>query len=1041
MKTQIRTIKNVAMMAAALTLGAMGTAFAQEADPSPNTIAYWKMNQWSTNLPVGSGLTHGIADLATNVGQGTLTGGATAPASVEDLYVWGPMENNFQIVPAVPPNAMFNLGFDNGGGSWNSAHNLADGGAMFYPQDQFGNEFSSNATGGLTIEVLFKSATQSGIKQTLIWNFQGSAYTHLQLNEDGDTGSLLFWGYNGGFPTVRITAADNGTARFDDGNWHYAAMRYNAGNSNMVLTVINQDGSTVSKTNVLDAPLFPGNNPGNMLIGRTEGEGDRFNGLINQVRISKTALADSALLAAPGSAQVHVQGYWKLGGLNTVAENPDSGKGFLDLATSVGQGTLTNASYPAIPASVDNLWVLGGLGSSMTFVSTVPPVGMFNTNYPFTAGSGSWNSGADISTGGEVTFQSDVYGADMNKNDGGITMEAFFKSTSPGSATSRQTIWFNQKGNAYDILQVSEDGDTGSLLFWGYNGNFVTVRITAADNGGHRFDDGLWHYATTRYDTNTMVMSLLVVNQDGSSFEKSQTLTANLLTYNGSLGGTIDFGRDEGANNIWDGLINQIRISDQALPNKELLATTPDCVAPVIFTSPQSTPAYYGETGHFTVSAGGTLPQYQWRFNGTNLVGQTQGALNVFPVTAANAGNYDVLVSTACSGLTVTSSPAMLTVTPAVVNITRWRMESQVNPIGGGGNPISQAGINDDDTNANQGIFFGGNGPLCPATYDPLITFNDAPNPWGVGANGGVALTNTVPPTSMFINGNTGGSSSFDASFIAGVNGVVFFPQDGYGDEFDFRSSFTLELFFKSYGDQSGAGPMELLCQGTDGGNTFRYGLNLNQAGPGALTFNINNLAIAPAGPSFEDTNAGVQSVVLSNVNYADGNWHYVLAKYDSIGNAISLTVGNQDGTGKNATVALPGGYSPLGGGNQGNMFVGRYRYPNTDGALTDPRTFIGAIDEVQVSEGLVTPSSGQLGKVPSVVTPQITGISVSGGTVTIKFTGSSTDPASAFTLVGSPAVSGSYLGLSATITSLGSGNFQATIATSGATEFYRIKR
>ena len=76
-------IKNIklAVLSAALALGA-GVVFAQEADPSPNTIAYWKMNQWSTNIPVGSGLTHGIADLATNVGQGTLSGGATAPASV-----------------------------------------------------------------------------------------------------------------------------------------------------------------------------------------------------------------------------------------------------------------------------------------------------------------------------------------------------------------------------------------------------------------------------------------------------------------------------------------------------------------------------------------------------------------------------------------------------------------------------------------------------------------------------------------------------------------------------------------------------------------------------------------------------------------------------------------------------------------------------------------------------------------------------------------------------------------------------------------------
>jgi hypothetical protein len=1013
-----------AALAAALCLSAVGAGFAQSADTNLTTIAYWKMNQWSTNIPVGTGLTHGIADLATNVGQGSFTGGATATAAEEDLYVWGPMENNFQILPTVPPLSMFNPGFDNGGGSWNSAHNLGDGGAMFYPQDQFGNEFTSNNAGGLTIEVLFKSATQSGVKQTLIWNFQGSAYTHLQLNEDGDTGSLLFWGYNGGFPTVRITAGDNNNTRFDDGNWHFAAIRYNSSTPSVVLTVINQDGSTVSKTNLLSSPLFPGNGPGNMLIGRTEGEGDRFNGLINQVRISKTVLPDNKLLAAPSSAQARVQGYWKLSGLSSLAENPVSGTGFLDLATNAGQGTLTNPSFPAIPASVDNLWVLGDLASSMTFVGTVPPAGMFNTNYPYTPGAGSWNSGADSGTAGEVTFQNDVYGSDMNKDIGGITMECFFKSASAGSATGRQTLWFSQKGHAYDILQVSEDGDTGSLLFWGYNGNFVTVRITAADNGGHRFDDGRWHYAATRYDTNTMVMSLIAVNDDGSTVEKTQTLTANLMTHNGSNGGIVTFGRDEGQNNIWNGLINQIRISDQALPNKELLARTPDCVLPVIYSLPVTNiQAYINEPATFSVVAGGTLPQFQWRLNGANLAGKTNATLDLFPVQQVNAGTYDVLVSTACSGLTVTSPPAILTVIPTqkpVANLARWSMDAQINPVGADGNPVAQAGIGDSDAASGQGTI--SNGVVVVAAYDPLITFNDAPNPWGIGANGGIALSNSVPPASMFINGKTGGTSSFDASFISTVNGVVFFPQDGYGDEFDFRTSFSIELFFKTAGDKSGAGNMQLLSQGTDGGNTYRYGLIVNEAGPGTVRFAVNN-------------KVSFQVVDVTNANYADGNWHYLLAKYDATGNKLSLTIANNNNTSATSVTSLPAGYSPLFDANTGNLFIGRNRYSIGE----DHRTFLGLIDEVQITSGLVTPATGQLGYVPG--PPVITSITLSGSNVVIKFTGNPADVASAYTLVSSSTVNGTYANTAATLTSLGSGSFQATIAKSGASQFYRIKR
>jgi hypothetical protein len=252
---------------------------------------------------------------------------------------------------------------------------------------------------------------------------------------------------------------------------------------------------------------------------------------------------------------------------------------------------------------------------------------------------------------------------------------------------------------------------------------------------------------------------------------------------------------------------------------------------------------------------------------------------------------------------------------------------------------------------------------------------------------------------------------------------------------FDFQTSFTLELFFRTYGDQSGAGTMELICQGTDGGNTFRYGVNVNQAGPGALSFGINNYSIAATGPSYEDfNNPAVKSVVLTNANYADGNWHYLRAQYDSIGNTISLSVANQDNAGTNATVNLPAGYGPLPNYGEGNLFVGRYRYPWSD----DNRNFFGSIDEVQVSAGLVTPSLGQLGYLPA--PPSITGISVAAGTVTISFTGAPTALASSYSVVGSPVLGGSYSAVTGTVSSLGGGNFQATVPVNGSVEFFKIK-
>jgi hypothetical protein len=518
---------------------------------------------------------------------------------------------------------------------------------------------------------------------------------------------------------------------------------------------------------------------------------------------------------------------------------------------------------------------------------------------------------------------------------------------------------------------------------------------------------------------------MIVVNDDGTSTETSTYITVPLNPGGSGSQGPLFIGCDENQNEPFDGVINQLRYSNVSLPNSKLMANATTTNAPVFSNTASTNAVSVGSVLNLSPAAwpvqvlGGPL-QYQWQLNGATVSGQTNINLNLFPATLASAGTYTLVASS--GGISSTSAPSVVTVAQALP-LTRWSFEFTE------AMTYPQATVDD--------VLAGSN----PASGYNLITFNDAPNPSGIGGNGGIALTNIVPPTSMFINGNTAGTNSFDPSFIQNVNGVVFYPAGP--DVFDFQGSFSLEMFFKTYGDQSASGPMELICQGSDGGNTVRYSVVANQASPGSVSFHLNNYSVAPAGPSFEDTNAGIQTVTLSNKNYADGNWHYLLAQYDANNNKIVLSIANADGSGTNATTALPSGYGPLPGTFQGNLFVGRYRYPLNDNPQTDPRTFLGAIDEVQVSSGLITPGSGQLGSLPSsvVVTPVITGISMSGSTVTIKFTGSASDPASAFTLVGSPAVKGTYSALSATVTSLGGGNFQATIRMSGAAEFYRIQR
>jgi hypothetical protein len=723
----------------------------------------------------------------------------------------------------------------------------------------------------------------------------------------------------------------------------------------------------------------------------------------------------SAAHALEADPSTNTVAYWKLGGTSPVVESL-SGIGILDLATNVGQGMSngTASTYGILP-SVDNLEAIGPV---TTFPSDVPPSAMFRTG--FNGGSASWDAGADVPNGAEVYADPNVSGNEWIPQN--FTEEIIFKTdyaNDPTLGTVKQTLIWNHQTSAYAELQLNESAagntnDIGSLLFWGWNVvTFPTVRITAAQNGGHRFDDGQWHYVACRWNHATLTMDMLVVNQDGTTAE-SQSYLGTALNPGNPAGGNFIIGNDEGGGTPFMGEINQVRFSQASLGDDKLLVNVANCSAPVIASSATTnsvnvgalvtlTPAYQPQ-----ILEGGPL-SLQWQLNGQQLNGQTNLFLTIYPVTVANSGTYTLVAAPACGGISVTSAPMVVVGLP-VVKLARWGFnftEAVTYP---------QATVDD----------------LIPGESYDLITFNNSPNISGIGGNGEIPLTNSVPPTTMFINGNNGGTNAFDPSYLAGNDGVVFYPAGP--DVFDFQTSFSLELFFRTYGDQSAAGTMELICQGTDGGNTFRYGVNLNQAAPGGLTFSVNNFAAAPTGPAYEDTNPGIQSVVLANANYADGNWHYLLAQYDSIGNTIKLSVANPDNSGTNAIAVLPSGYGPLPSNFEGNLFVGRMRYPWGD----DNRNFFGAIDEVQVSAGLVTPSLGQLGYLP--VAPNITGISVVGATVTITFTGAPAALATAYSVVGSATVNGTYSAVSATVTSLGGGNFQATLPASGSKEFYRIK-
>src|SRR6185436_9727720 len=81
----------------------------------------------------------------------------------------------------------------------------------------------------------------------------------------------------------------------------------------------------------------------------------------------------------------------------------------------------------------------------------------------------------------------------------------------------------------------------------------------------------------------------------------------------------------------------------------------------VILGHPYSQTVLAGCAPTFTVSATSSVPvNYQWRFAGTNLIGQNNRMLTLANVTTNQSGAYDVVMTNTLGS--ITSAPAALTV-------------------------------------------------------------------------------------------------------------------------------------------------------------------------------------------------------------------------------------------------------------------------------------------------------------------------------------------------------------------------------------------
>jgi uncharacterized protein (TIGR02597 family) len=103
--------------------------------------------------------------------------------------------------------------------------------------------------------------------------------------------------------------------------------------------------------------------------------------------------------------------------------------------------------------------------------------------------------------------------------------------------------------------------------------------------------------------------------------------------------------------------------------------------APIIITPPISQEVFAGSNVTFNALASGTIPlSYQWQFNGGNISTATNSVLTKATVSAADAGNYAVVVSNSVGGVTSAVARLIVDVPPTITQ------QPQSQTVNGGNN-------------------------------------------------------------------------------------------------------------------------------------------------------------------------------------------------------------------------------------------------------------------------------------------------------------------------------------------------------------------
>lgn len=294
--------------------------------------------------------------------------------------------------------------------------------------------------------------------------------------------------------------------------------------------------------------------------------------------------------------------------------------------------------------------------------------------YPFNGSAKDASGFGDNGTNYQAVLASDRHGqtnqAYVFDNGQLNTIETVGANIPRGLGAQTFSIWFKQSPNVvgdflhaplFSVWSGQPADKCFRVEFWGdslqiWDGGAGYYKVFSGPN--LPMTDCQWHHLVCVVTTNGI-----------SAFFDSRTVLWSTVppspTNRWDLpAGSFWIGYEQGA--YYDGDLDDVRVYNRALSPAEVLqlyaseAPTTNGM-PAIVSQPQSQLVARGNDAQFSVAANGAQPlTYQWRFNGSNLTGQTKGFLWLTKVTADADGDYSVVVSNALGS--VTSSVAWLSV-------------------------------------------------------------------------------------------------------------------------------------------------------------------------------------------------------------------------------------------------------------------------------------------------------------------------------------------------------------------------------------------